>query len=124
MTREKSFYETVEGICKKDNTYKPDSYEFVMQALKWTQKKFKKAGHLTGQELARGCAAFAIDQYGPMAKIVLKHWGIVETKDFGAIVYNMIGKKLLAKTENDSQDDFKDVYDFEAIFNDVLSVIQ
>jgi len=120
MEEKKDFYQVIEDICAKDSRYKPDSYEFVLQALHFTQAKLKRETHVTGQELANGIREFVIEQYGPMAKTVLKHWGITNTQDFGNIVFNMLERKLLSKTERDSLDDFKDVYDFEAAFANVL----
>jgi len=120
MEKKKNFYQIVEEICEKDSRYTPDSYEFVVQALHFTQKKLKKEKHITGQELSRGVRELAIEQYGPMSKIVLNHWGINNTQDLGNIVFNLIDRKLLSKTEEDSIEDFKDVYDFEAAFGNVL----
>ena len=120
MEEIKSFYQAINEICFRDQRYKPDSYEFVMQALNFTQKEFKKPGHISGQELLEGIRKFALDQYGPMAKTVLQHWGITKTSDFGNIVFSMIENKLLSKTENDTQHDFDDVYDFEKAFRHVV----
>ena len=120
MQEKKDFYQLVEEIYLSDQRYKADSYEFVLSGLHFTQDKIKREGHLTGQELACGLRDFAIEQYGPMAKTVLNHWGITRTEDFGHIVYNMIEKKLLAKTDTDSLSDFKEVYDFGAAFNNIL----
>lgn len=120
MEEKKDFYQVSEDIYAKDNRYKPDSYEFVMQALHFTQSRLKKESHVSGKELLEGVRDFAIEQYGPMARTVLKHWGITKTGDFGNIVFNMINEKMLSKTENDSIDDFKDVYSFDAAFSNVL----
>jgi len=120
MEEKKDFYQIVEEICAKDNRYKPDSYEFVMQALHFTQGKLNRQGHITGRELLEGIRQFAIEQYGPMSKTVLNHWGITKTEDFGNIVFNMTENKLLSKTETDSIEDFKDVYDFNVVFGNVL----
>jgi len=120
MTEKKDFYRAVEEICEKDKRYKSDGYEFLMQALYFTQKKLKKQTHVSGKELSEGLRDFAIEQYGPMAKTVLKHWGITRTQDFGSIVFNMIDRKILSKTDEDSIDDFKDVYDFEVAFGNIL----
>ena len=120
MEEKKDFYQVSEDIYAKDNRYKPDSYEFVMQALHFTQSRLKKVTHVTGKELLEGIRDFAIEQYGPMARTVLKHWGITKTEDFGNIVFNMINEKMLSKTENDSIGDFKDVYSFDAAFGNVL----
>jgi uncharacterized repeat protein (TIGR04138 family) len=120
MEEKKDFYQVAEEIYAKDSRYKADSYEFVMQALHFTQARLKKETHVTGKELLEGIRDFAIEQYGPMAKTVLKHWGITKTEDFGNIVFNMINEKILSKTEKDCIGDFKDVYDFDAVFGNVL----
>ncbi|HAH19844.1 MAG: hypothetical protein A2Y00_11000 [Omnitrophica WOR_2 bacterium GWF2_43_52] len=114
------FSRIVEEMYAKDNRYKPDGYEFVIEALHFSQKKLKKTGHLTGRELAQGARDLALDHYGPMAKAVLTHWGIHKTIDIGNIVYNMISAKLLSKTDGDSLEDFNDVYDFETSFKDAF----
>ena len=120
MKEKKDFYQVIEEICVKDPRYKPDAYEFVMQALYFTQKKIKRQGHMSGKELLEGIRDFAVQEYGPMAKTLLYHWGISKTEDFGNIVFNMIGKKVLSKTENDSVADFRDVYDFEKTLGNIL----
>lgn len=120
MKEEKDFHKIVEAICDKENRYKPDAYEFVMQTLAFVQKQLKKTGHLTGQEVAAGIRDLAIVQYGPMAKMVLNHWGIRATADIGALVFIMIEHKLLSRQESDSIDDFNNVYDFDAAFANVL----
>lgn len=120
MEEKKNFYEAVEEICIKDRRYKSEAYEFLLQALHFTQKRLKRDAHVTGRELLEGVRDFAIEQWGPMAKTVLNHWGISRTLDFGNIVFNMIDQKLLSKTEQDSLEDFRDVYDFDAAFANVL----
>ncbi|MDD5653858.1 MAG: hypothetical protein PHT31_06860, partial [Candidatus Omnitrophica bacterium] len=100
--------------------YKPDSYEFVMQALHFTQSKLKRQSHISGKELLEGIREFVIEQYGPMAKIVLGHWGVNRTEDFGNIVFSLVEKKVLSKTETDSPEDFKGVFDFDSAFGNVL----
>jgi uncharacterized repeat protein (TIGR04138 family) len=120
MQKKKDFYQIVEEICAKDNRYKPDSYEFLMQALHFSQNKLKRQGHISGRELLEGIRELAIEQYGPMSKTVFNHWGIIKTEDFGNIVFNMVENKLLSKTETDSNEDFKDVYDFDVVFGNAL----
>ena len=120
MSEQKNFYHIVEELCSRDTRYKPDAYEFVVQALHFTQHKLKRQGHIAGAELLNGIRDFAIDQYGPMAKTVLKHWGIMKTEDFGNIVFSMVEHHILSKTAEDSADDFKGVYDFDHTFDHVL----
>lgn len=120
MSEKKDFYTLVQEICVEDPRYKPDAYEFVMQALHFTQAKLKRSTHVTGVELLEGIREFVIEQYGPMAKTVLRHWGITKTQDFGDIVFAMVSHQMLSKTEQDSLADFKDVYDFQEAFGNVL----
>lgn len=107
---------TLRKIIEKDTRYPLEAYLFVLEALYFTRKKFKKERHVTGQELCEGIKEFALSRYGPMTKTVFEHWGIKNTTDFGNIVFNMVNEKVLSKTEEDSIDDFKDVYDFDDVF--------
>lgn len=111
------FYERVEEVAEKDPRYKPDAYEFVMQALWFTQRKLDRKGHVSGKELLAGIREFGLDQYGPLAKTVFQHWGVKTTGDFGEIVFNMVENGLMGKTDKDSRDDFKNVYDFNETFD-------
>jgi len=115
------FYKLIEDICIQDKRYKPDAYEFVLQGLGFTQKKLKKTMHISGGQLACGLRDYAINQYGALASRVLAYWGINQTQDFGNIVFNLIEKKLLSKTKEDSLLDFDAVYDFKAAFSNVLA---
>ena len=51
-----------------------------------------------------------------MTLTVLEEWGIKCCEDFGEIVFNMVENKLLAKTEQDSREDFRNGYDFHDAF--------
>ena len=72
--------------------------------------------HVTGQALLEGVRLYALHQYGPMALALLNEWGVHRGEDFGEIVFNMVECRLLAKTEKDSREDFKNGYDFETAF--------
>lgn len=111
------FNRKVEKITKKDPRYKPDAYEFVMQALFFTQRKLNRRGHIAGKELLAGIKECGLEQYGPMTKTVFLHWGIAKTEDFGEIVFNMVQNGLMGKNDSDSRDDFKNVYDFKEAFD-------
>jgi len=104
-------------IVEKDTRYKADAYEFVMQALGFTQKRLNRSGHVAGRELLEGIRQLGLEQYGPMTKAVFQHWGVEKTDDFGEIVFKMIENGLMGKNDNDSIDDFKNVYDFDEVFD-------
>ena len=109
------FHGAVEKIVEKDPRYKADAYEFVMQALWFTQDKLKRKAHVTGKELLGGIREFGLEEYGPMARTVFEHWGVRTTDDFGAIVFKMVDNKLMSKTDEDSIDDFKNIYNFDSL---------
>ena len=112
-----SFYKIVERICEKDSRYREDAYYFIMEALSFTQKKFKNSKHVSGQEMLDGVKELLLERYGPMAMSILKHWGIRSTEDFGNIVFNLVDNAVLSKTEDDRIEHFQNVYDFEDVFN-------
>ncbi len=109
----------IEMICLEDPRYHEDAYEFVLDALNFSQKKFHRSRHVSGKELLEGIKERVMRRFGPMGISVLHYWGIKSTEDFGRIVFNLINKKLLSKNEEDCLDDFKDVYDFEHVFDQV-----
>jgi uncharacterized repeat protein (TIGR04138 family) len=113
------FYKKVEEIVEQKPRYKSDAYEFVMQALWYTQDKLKRKGHISTAELLEGIRQFAVEQYGLMSRQVLAHWGVKKTSDFGNIVFDMIDKGLMSKNDSDSLNDFKEVFDFKKAFNPV-----
>lgn len=111
------FYNLVLDICSKDKRYHPESYEFVMEALSYSQKKFKKTKHVSGPELLKGIKELMLKKFGPMVLPVLNYWGIKSTDDFGNIVFNLVEYKILSKDEQDQYDSFKNAYDFEEVFD-------
>lgn len=112
------FYSQVLKICREDKRYRPDAYEFVMQAVIYAQKNLGRKGHVSGKELLAEIRRFAMEEFGPMAKTVFEHWGIRSTDDFGQIVFNMVKHGALSKTDEDSINDFHEVYRFEDVFKD------
>ncbi len=108
-------------ITGRDGRYKADAYEFVMEALRFTQTSLGRKGHVSGRELLGGIKNYGLKQYGPMLKTVLEYWGVRDTADFGNIVFNMIDEGMFGKENDDSPEDFKDVYDFDSAF-DVFKV--
>jgi len=104
-------------ICDEDTRYREDAYEFVLEALSFTQRKYKRSKHVTGKELLEGIKSLVMQRFGPMTMTVLNHWGITDTEDFGNIVFNMVEKKVLSKTEEDDIESFRNVFDFERVFD-------
>ena len=104
-------------IVEFDPRYKEDAYDFVLESLSFTQKKFKLKRHVSGKELLEGIKLLLMEKFGPLTMLVLRHWGVASTEDFGNIVFNLVEKRVLSKTEEDQLEHFKDVFDFDLVFN-------
>jgi len=57
-----------------------------------------------------------MERWGLLAKTVLAKWNIHATIDFGNMVYLLVEHDFMRKTEEDSLEDFRDVFDFDAAF--------
>jgi len=118
-----SFQEDVEAICANDPRYAAEAYYFLREALDYTSKAVQKeqrpAGrprHVTGAELCHGIREYALQEFGPLAFLVLTTWGLRKTDDFGEMVYTLIAAGKLGASENDKKSDFAAIYDFEEAF--------
>ncbi len=103
-------------LREKNPRYTDAAYVFLLSALQNKIDHLDEPRHITGRELAEGCRDLAIDQYGPMARTVLEHWGVHSTQDMGSIVFALIDCGVLIKQDSDNQEDFQQVFDFEEAF--------
>jgi uncharacterized repeat protein (TIGR04138 family) len=99
-------------ILRKDPRFPMAAYLFVMEALGYTVRQIGERRHVSGRELLGGIRDFALDAWGPLARHVFHTWGIRETADFGAIVFNLVENGVLSKTEDDKLEDFANVAGF------------
>jgi uncharacterized repeat protein (TIGR04138 family) len=115
------FTEALDSIVASDPRYHRDAYVFLRNALDFTtkqQKKFKGATvrHVSGPELLDGVRQYALKEFGPMVMTVFDNWGVHSCEDMGNMVFNLIDAGIFGKTEEDSIEDFKNVYDFKEAF--------
>ena len=115
------FAEALDSIVASDPRYQRDAYGFLRDALDFTTKQQKKIKgvsirHVTGPELLDGVRKYALKEFGPMVITVFDNWGIHSCEDIGNMVFNLIGSGVFGKTEEDSIEDFKNVYDFGKAF--------
>jgi uncharacterized repeat protein (TIGR04138 family) len=115
------FAEALDSIVASDPRYHRDAYIFLRDALDFTTKQQKKikgtsVRHVSGPELLEGVRQYALKEFGPMVPTVFDSWGISRCEDVGHMVFNLIGSGIFGKTEQDSIEDFRDVYDFDEAF--------
>ncbi len=92
------------------------AYLFVLASLEFCQNRLTERRHITGRELVGACRDLALQRYGLLARMVLEHWGITSTADFGDIVFTLVELGLLIRQSHDSRDDFVDVFEFDRAF--------
>ena len=114
---------SIEEVARQDGRYHAKALKFVFEGLAETIDRIRKEEgitdvprHITGQELAWGLSNIACKQWGRLAGMVLRQWGIKSTRDFGEIVYLMIEHEWMTRQDTDSIEDFNNVYDFDRVF--------
>ena len=104
--------------------YPPAAFGFMQEGLDYTVRKMHgphsrksdQSRHVSGQDLCEGLRELALAKWGRMARTVFRRWNITSTADFGRIVFAMIERQQMQKTDEDTPEDFKDVYDFKTVF--------
>ena len=108
-------------IRARGSRYDERSYLFVLAAIEFVQTRLPVRRHVTGAELAWACRDLARERFGLLARPVLQHWGVTRTDDLGRIVFTLVDVGLLVTQPADSQEDFRDVYEFESAFDEAYS---
>jgi uncharacterized repeat protein (TIGR04138 family) len=116
---------SLQEIAAEVGVYPVEAFQFVEQGLAYAVKRVhgdpasaapEQNRHVSGQELCEGLRELALLQWGLLARTVLQRWGITSTLDFGRIVFALIEGGRLRKTDADSLDDFRNVFDFRTAF--------
>jgi uncharacterized repeat protein (TIGR04138 family) len=118
-----AFHETLEALIARDQRYSREAYDFLRDALEFTQKRQRKtraAGttHVSAGELLDGFREYALQQFGPMGLTVLEYWGIRSTGDVGRMVFNLIEAGVFGRAEDDRIEDFENGFSFVEAFVD------
>jgi uncharacterized repeat protein (TIGR04138 family) len=109
-------------LTREDPRFAYEAYEFVCDAVTHTQERLGRAEaggvpeedlHVSGAELLRGACELAIREFGMMAPVVFRLWGVRSTDDLGELVFKLIRVGRLSKSDRDEPEDFHDVFDLE-----------
>lgn len=109
-------------IHKEDPRYARGAYFFLRRGLDHTLKGIAKkeqsrnTRHVSGHELLEGLRDYALNEYGPMAMTLLRHWGVRSCEDIGEMVFNLVEYGVFGKTDNDRREDFANAFDFQDAF--------
>lgn len=117
----------------KQGPYPSEAFLFVQRGLDFTVKQLhgdlteqmldempedptQSSRHVSGQQLCLGLRDFARQQYGMLARTVLRRWRITSSEDFGRIVFLMVEAGIMHKTDEDTFDDFVNVFRIDESF--------
>jgi len=131
MPASPTFDERISSLSASDGRYAPAAYHFVFRALDYVLERRGQEGgellaadsHVAATELLDGLRAFALELYGPLARMVLESWGLHRTEDFGEIVFRLVDCQLLNKQETDRKSDFADGFSFRDVFDELPSTL-
>jgi uncharacterized repeat protein (TIGR04138 family) len=117
---------TLFDLARADQRFAYEAYEFVCQAVNYTQislGKYHAEGddeldederpcpHVNGEEILRHACELAIEEFGYMAGLVFRRWGVHTTDDFGEIVFRLIDSGKLSRSDDDDPADFQGIFD-------------
>jgi len=122
-------------LLKSLAPYPAEAFHFVSEGLSHTVQSIhghreeskemaptEENRHINGRQLCLGLRNYALQRYGLLARTVLHRWNIKGTEDFGKIVFAMVDAGLMRKTDEDTPEDFQQVFDFHEAFRDVHEV--
>jgi len=103
--------QTIDTLARRRGDYSTEAYLFTLEALNVSAARLSVHRHLSGPELLRGIVTLAWERFGDSAAGVFDDWGISATRDFGVIVLDLVDEGILSKTDDDTIDDFENVFD-------------
>ena len=115
-------------LSREDPRFAYEAYDFVCDAVTFTVDRIDRVEvepdgedpdhHVSGAELLRGVCDLAVREFGMMAPVVFKQWGVCTTDDVGTMVFNLIKVERLSKSDRDAPEDFHDLFDLHRALAD------
>jgi uncharacterized repeat protein (TIGR04138 family) len=124
------FEKSLEEVIDDLGIYPVDAFAFLQEGLSFAVQRAhgEKARdstahrHVSGKQLCHALRELALHKWGRLARLVLERWGITCTMDFGRMVFAMVQANLMQKTDDDSLEDFRNVFDFECAFEQAYRI--
>jgi uncharacterized repeat protein (TIGR04138 family) len=113
MSQETLFRDAVDALRERNARYAREAYVFVVAALGETVRALPpervsdpERRHLSGRELTDGVIRVAREEFGPLAPMVFREWGVRATEDLGEIVFELVDAGQLSARPEDTRADF------------------
>lgn len=98
------------------NGIDPRLVELLLEAIQVAEPG-PNTRHVSGQNLCMAIREILLQSCGPLGEAVLEHYGIKTTEDIGKTVFKLIELDILQKNDNDTLEDFTNVFDVKEEFN-------
>lgn len=99
-----------------DTKYAADAFLFVLYGIYSPVQSTHLVAHISTKQFCENLRDIAFQLYGDNAQQQLAEWAIHTTEDFGSIMYLLIENGFAFESEEDSLDQFSEVYDFDVAF--------
>lgn len=121
-------------IVQRDPRYAYEVYDFVFQGLEHTHRMLGREPpdestnpneprhHVSVRQWLEGICDLARREFGLMAGVVFRMWGVRSTDDFGAIVFNLIDADLICRMADETRADFHDLFDLDEALQQGLTI--
>lgn len=109
----------LDELAAKDSRYAKDACSFVQDGMAKAMSMFwqpGKPGHISATQLLESHRELAIESFDKQTGARLNSWSIFKCEDFGEIVFNLVGARLLTRRTGDTKADFEIGYDFDTAF--------
>ncbi len=126
---------SMEDVIRDDGRYPLEAFAFLHDALNFAVTEVygaegletltpenEASRHVSGSQLCIAMRDLAIERWGHLAKTVLTKWNIHATIDLGNMVYLLVNNSFMRKTDDDSVEDFRDVYSFKDAFDVAMNL--
>ena len=114
MSHEIMFRDAVDELRERGSHFAREAYVFVVAALGETVRALPadrladaERRHLSGRELTAGIVRIAREEFGPLASMVFREWGVCANEDVGTMVFQLVEAGQLSARPEDTLADFR-----------------
>ena len=114
MSQETMFRDAIDELRERGSQFAREAYVFLVAALGETVRALPadrladaERRHLSGRELTAGVIRIAREEFGPLAPMVFREWGVRRNEDLGTMVFDLVEAGQLSARPEDTLDDFQ-----------------
>ncbi len=107
--------ERLRTIMKERGLYSEHAYMFMFDVV--TGILFRQR-HVDAPQIQKAIEVVAQDQFGYLAKLVFKRWGLNTSNDFGKIMDDMVKAGILVENKDQESSTLDSLFTIDELFNE------